>query len=229
MMSQVPGHVIGIPPAHQVRRAAIGFLPAASPAPHPLLASLNGSLTSIKQRHPVTADKSDSVMNKSGKKTDNFVQGVREHVKLAPKISETVKGKLGLGARILKHGGVLRVFKQLFSVREGEKLLKASLCYLSTTTGPIAGLLFISTDKLAFCSDRPIKVFSPEGDMVRVHYKVSVPLRKIMNAFQSENVGRPSQKYIEIVTVDDFDFWFMGFLNYKKTLRYVQLAISQAS
>jgi len=94
-------------------------------------------------------------------------------VRLGPKITDTVKGKLSMGARILQVGGVEKVFMQLFSVGEGEKLLKASQCYLSTTSGPIAGLLFISTEKVAFCSDRSIKVSSPNGEDIRVHYKVT--------------------------------------------------------
>ena len=94
-------------------------------------------------------------------------------VRLAPKITETLKGKLSMGARILQVGGVEKIFKQLFSVREGEKLLKASQCYISTTTGPIAGLLFVSTDKVAFCSERSIKISSQRGELIRAHYKVS--------------------------------------------------------
>ena len=94
-------------------------------------------------------------------------------VRLGPKISETVKGKLSLGARILQLGGVKKVFKQLFGVGEGERLLKASQCYVSTTAGPIAGLLFISNQRVSFCSERSIKFSSPNGELVRFHYKVS--------------------------------------------------------
>ncbi|KAG6666973.1 GEM-like protein 4 [Carya illinoinensis] len=166
--------------------------------------------------------------NKIGKKGHSFVHGFREHVRHGPKISETVKGKLSLGARILKVGGVEKVFKRFFSVKEGEKLLKVSQCYLSTTAGPIAGQLFISTEKVAFCSERSMKISSPDGDMKRIHYKVLIPLRKIERVNQSENVKKPSEKYMEIVTVDNFDFWFMGFLNYKKAFNYLQEAISQA-
>ncbi|RVW51478.1 hypothetical protein CK203_084041 [Vitis vinifera] len=36
-------------------------------------------------------------MNNNRKKADNFVDGVREHVRLGLKFSETVKGKLSLG------------------------------------------------------------------------------------------------------------------------------------
>ncbi|KAG4984676.1 hypothetical protein JHK85_030147 [Glycine max] len=91
-----------------------------------------------------------------------------------------------------------------------------------------AGLLFISTHKVAFCSDRSIKISSPNGEDVRVHYKVSIPLTKIKSVNKSQNVEKPSQKYIEIVTVDDFDFWFMGFFNYQKALRCLQQAVPQA-
>lgn len=94
-------------------------------------------------------------------------------MKLGAKITETVKGKLSLGARIVRVGGVRKIYKKLFTVSEGEKLLKASQCYLSTTAGPMAGLLFISTHNIAFCSDKSIKFSSPNGEEhVRIHYKV---------------------------------------------------------
>ncbi|XP_022141598.1 putative GEM-like protein 8 isoform X2 [Momordica charantia] len=167
-----------------------------------------------------------SKVNKLGKRADSFAHRFREHVRLGSKITETVKGKLSLGAKILLVGGLRKIYKQLFNVREGEKLLKAVQCYLSTTAGPIAGLLFISTDKISFCSDRSIKVSSPSGELIRFHYKVVIPVGKIERINQSENVKKPSQKYMEIVTVDNFDFWFMGFLNYQKTFQYLQDVIS---
>lgn len=97
-------------------------------------------------------------------------------VKLGPKLSETVKGKLSLGKRIIQEGGRGNIFKQIFGVNEGEELLKASQCYLSTTAGPISGLLFISTQKLAFCSERSITVPSATNttQVVRNPYKVKI-------------------------------------------------------
>ncbi|GFS39070.1 GRAM domain-containing protein [Actinidia rufa] len=171
------------------------------------------------------ADKAER-MNKFGGRADSLVNCIREHVRLGPKISETVKGKLSLWAKIVKAGGVEKIFKRNFSVREGDKLLKASQCYLSTTAGPIAGLLFISADKLAFCSERSIKLSSPNGEFIRIHYKVLIPVGKILRANESQNVK--SHKYIELITVDNFDFWFMGFQNYRKTFKYLQQALSQA-
>ena len=94
-------------------------------------------------------------------------------VALGPKISETVKGKLSLGVKVLQAGSMDKVFRQYFRVEKEEKLLKAFQCYLSTTAGPIAGMLFISTRKIAFHSDRPLDLKSPKGRTARVPYKVT--------------------------------------------------------
>uniref|UniRef100_A0A3Q7IRJ4 GRAM domain-containing protein n=1 Tax=Solanum lycopersicum TaxID=4081 RepID=A0A3Q7IRJ4_SOLLC len=171
-------------------------------------------LPKIKQRKTVS-----SKMNKLGERMDCLAQGIREHV----------KGKLSLGAKILQLGGLEKIFRQKFSVRDDEKLLNVCQCYLSTTAGPIAGLLFISTDKIAFCSERSIKFLSPTGKLLRMYYKVSIPISKTMKAKESENREKPSQKYIQVITEDDFEFWFMGFLNHQKTLRYLHHAISSTS
>ncbi|KAJ4973884.1 hypothetical protein NE237_007058 [Protea cynaroides] len=154
-------------------------------------------------------------INKVGKKADDF----KQHVKLGSKVSATVKGKLRLGARIFQEGGLEKLFKQIFNVRAGEKLLNAFQCYLSTTVGPVAGLLFISTERLAFCSERSLTFTLPTGEQIRTPYKVMIPLKKIKVANQSENVNKPSQKYIQVVTVDKFEFWFMGFLKYQKAFK----------
>ncbi|KAL0446632.1 UNVERIFIED_CONTAM: putative GEM-like protein 8 [Sesamum latifolium] len=174
------------------------------------------------------ADSVIAKMMRLGESMDVFAQGIREHVRLGPKLSETVKGKLSLGARILQVGGVEKVFKQKFNVGDDEKLLKASQCYLSTTAGPIAGILFVSNNRVAFCSERSIKLSSPTGKLLKAHYKVMIPLRKIKRAAESENVKKPTQKYVQIVTEDNFEFWFMGFLNHRSTLKYLQQAIHDA-
>jgi len=51
-------------------------------------------------------------------------------------------------------------------------------------------------------------------------------LEKIKGVGESKNMKRPSNKYVELVTMDDFTFWFMGFPNYKKTLRHLHRMIS---
>ncbi|KAL2541303.1 putative GEM-like protein 8 [Abeliophyllum distichum] len=213
-----------------LKKYAIG-IPINSRGLLPDPASQNSIMASpSKDYFKIRKSRADSVirrMNKFGEWMDNFAQGIREHVKLGPKLTETLKGKLRLGARILQVGGLEKVFKQNFNVINGEKLLKASQCYLSTTAGPIAGLLFISTDKIGFCSERSIKLSSPTGKLLRIHYKVTIPLGKIKRANESENVKKPRQKYVQIVTEDNFEFWFMGFLNRQKAFKYLQQATSQ--
>ncbi|MQL72192.1 hypothetical protein Taro_004532 [Colocasia esculenta] len=164
------------------------------------------------------------VPGKFGKKADGYAKAIREHVRMGPKFADTLKGKLNLGARILQAGGVERAFRQIFRVEEGEKLLKASQCYLSTTAGPIAGMLFISTERIAFYSDRSVTITSLKGEVMRIPYKVMIPLRKIRRALPVENASKPSDRYIQIATVDNYEFWFMGFVSYKRSVKCVQKA-----
>ncbi|GJV95057.1 GEM-like protein 7 [Tanacetum coccineum] len=86
------------------------------------------------------------------------------------------------------------------------------------------GLLFVSTERVAFCSDRSIKTYSMTGEQLKFQYKVSIPLEKIKGVLESKNMKRPSSNYVELVTVDDFSFWFTGFISIKKTLRYLHQA-----
>lgn len=105
---------------------------------------------------------------------------------------------------------VERLFRKSFSVDKEERLVKGCRCYLSTTAGPIKGSLFISTKKVAFCSDELLKIPSPKGKIVQVPYKVVIPVKKVKKTIPSANVEKPQEKYLQIVTVDNFEFWFMG-------------------
>nr|CAB3450451.1 unnamed protein product [Digitaria exilis] len=165
---------------------------------------------------------------KHGRKGDKIAQGIKEHVTLGPKLADMVKGKLKLGAKIIQAGGVEKMFRQWFSVDKNEKLLRYSQCYLSTTAGPIAGLLFVSTARVAFRSDRSLAVSSSRGDTARVPYKVTIPLRKVKAVRPSENKHRPEQKYVHLVTNDGFEFWFLGFVSYNRSLQHLEQAVAYA-
>lgn len=58
--------------------------------------------------------------------------------------------------------------------------------------------------------------------------QVMIPLRKLKRAHESENAKKPAEKYVHLVTGDNFDFWFMGFLNHQRTLKFLHQAIHQA-
>ncbi|XP_019090404.1 PREDICTED: putative GEM-like protein 8 [Camelina sativa] len=213
-LSKVHQQVIAFPAA---KTAPLLYLP--DPA-----ASINKLQIPNSSKVSLSTDKGKSILRK--KKTDSFTNGARDQDKLGPKLTEKVKRKLSLGAKILQMGGLEKIYKRLFKVCDEEKLFNSYQCYLSTTAGPMAGLLFISSKKIAFCSERSIKVASPQGDLTRVHYKVSIPLCKINGVNQSQNTKKPSQKYLEVVTVDGFDFWFMGFLSHQKAFNCLEQALS---
>ncbi|KAJ4974838.1 hypothetical protein NE237_008012 [Protea cynaroides] len=228
MKNSIHDHVIGIPVSlvsYTVEDSAGKTIVSETASPYFL--SIPSEESPISKQNKV--DTLLEWINKLGKKANDFTLGVREHVRLGPKVSATVKGKLRLGAKILQEGGMEKLFKQIFSVCAGENLLNAYQCYLSTTAGPIAGLLFISSERVAFCSERSLTFTLPTGERIRIPYKIMIPLKKIKGANQSENVKKPTQKYIQVVTVDKFEFWFMGFLNYQKSFKYIQQSILSKS
>ncbi|RYR57949.1 hypothetical protein Ahy_A05g023618 isoform A [Arachis hypogaea] len=161
-----------------------------------------------------TITNKESVESGTRKKGSSFASRIHEHVKIGSKLSETLKGKLNLGKKIIQKGGRGNIFKHIFGMQEDEKLLKASQCYLYTTAGPIAGVLFVSTKKVAFCSENHITFSSSSGELVSAPYKVLIPVQKIREVNESQNVNKLKQKYIEIVTEDEYEFWFMGFLSW---------------
>ncbi|KAI3714003.1 hypothetical protein L1987_72593 [Smallanthus sonchifolius] len=150
------------------------------------------------------------------------------YMRLGPKLIEIVKHKVSYGAKVLPLGREGRIFSKNFSRSDCEKLLHASRCSIYTTAGAIKGILFISNERVGFCSDRSLKTYSAAGEVLKFQYKVSIPLGKIKGVEESMNIKMPSNKYVELVSVDDFSFWFLGFPNYKKTLRSLSQTINQS-
>lgn len=52
-----------------------------------------------------------------------------------------------------------------------------------------------------------------------------MPLNKVKEVVPSFNENKPQERYIQIVTQDGHDFWFMGFVNYEKGVTNMQLAL----
>ncbi|XP_039029476.1 GEM-like protein 6 [Hibiscus syriacus] len=204
----MPDQVIGVPiksSTYRIEGASRCYLPD-SAGQYQIPSPAEGSNTFRKGKGNFVVKR----MNKLGKKADTFAHGIREHVRLGPKISETVNGKLSLEG------------KNSSSRRCGYDIQTIVLCRRRGEAVEGMPMLFINNS-----SDRSIKIPSPNGEFLRVHYNVLIPLEKIKGVNESENMKKPSQKYMEIVTVDDFEFWFMGFFNYQKTFKYLQQAISQ--
>jgi hypothetical protein len=83
-------------------------------------------------------------------------------------------GRIAQGTKVLAEGGHDRIFRQAFSAPPDEQLRKSYACYLSTAAGPVMGVLYLSTARVAFCSDSPLSYEASGGDRTEwTHYKVS--------------------------------------------------------
>lgn len=133
---------------------------------------------------------------------------------------------MNLQAKALTGGGFEALYKQTFATYPSEKLYKSFACYLSTSTGPVAGTLYLSNVHTAFCSDRPLSFTAPSGQVTWSYYKVMVPLPNVATINPVVMRDSPTEKYLQIVTIDGHDFWFMGFVNYEKASKHLTQSIS---
>jgi hypothetical protein len=170
------------------------------------------------------------VFNSWSNKAETLANNIWHNLKTGSSVQESAWGKMNLTAKALTGGGFETLYKQIFTTHENEKLKKTFACYLSTSTGPVAGTLYLSNVHAAFCSDRPLCFSAPSGQQTWSYYKVKVPLGQIGAINPVVMRDNPtSEKYIQIVTVDGHDFWFMGFVNYKKASKHLTDGISSFS
>jgi len=93
-------------------------------------------------------------------------------VKTGPSFADAAVGRIAQGTKVLAEGGYEKIFRQTFETVPEEQLLKTYACYLSTSAGPVMGVLYLSTAKLAFCSDNPLSYQT--GDQTQwSYYKVN--------------------------------------------------------
>lgn len=142
-------------------------------------------------------------------------------VKTGPSVPGAAWAKVNLRAKAMTGGGFDTLYKQTFSTYPNEALRKTFACYLSTSTGPVPGTLYLSNFHAAFCSDRPLSFTAPSGQFTWSYYKVMVPLEKIGAINPVIMRENSSEKYVQIVTLEGHDFWFMGFVNYDKACRHL--------
>ncbi|KAJ8479422.1 hypothetical protein OPV22_023149 [Ensete ventricosum] len=87
--------------------------------------------------------------------------------------------------QVTSEGGYDKIFRQTFETFPDEKLKKSYACYLSTSAGPVMGVLYLSTAKLAFCSDNPqsYKV----GDQTQcTYYKRNCCVSQVLHKIRKE-------------------------------------------
>ncbi|XP_043714063.1 GEM-like protein 1 [Telopea speciosissima] len=181
---------------------------SSSPAP--------SASTSIKDKVDAVRD----VLGRWGKKVGEATKGAEDltrnmwqHLKTAPSVADAAMGRIAQGTKVLAEGGYEKIFRQTFETAPEEQLKRSYACYLSTSAGPVMGILYLSTAKLAFCSDSPLS-YKNVDQTEWSYYKVVIPLHQLKAVNPSASKVNAAEKYIQVVSVDNHEFWFMGFVNY---------------
>ncbi|KAL6636943.1 hypothetical protein ACP70R_024515 [Stipagrostis hirtigluma subsp. patula] len=161
------------------------------------------------------------------RKAADTTGNIWHHLRTAPNMADAAVARLTQGTKAYAEGGRDRVFHQMFGAVPGEQLVKAYACYLSTSSGPVIGTLYLSTARLAFCSDTPLCYQGPANGQPPecMYYKVVLPLSQVRSVSPSASMRNRAERYIQITTMDNHEFWFMGFVNYDKALKNLSEAL----
>ncbi|KAL3527508.1 hypothetical protein ACH5RR_012164 [Cinchona calisaya] len=155
------------------------------------------------------------------KKAEDLAGNTWQHLKTGPSLADAALGRIAQGTKVLAEGGYEKIFRQTFETVPEEQLQNSFACYLSTSAGPVMGILYVSTAKLAFCSDNPLS-YKSDDKTEWSYYKVVIPLHQVKAVNPSSSRNNPSEKYIQVISVDNHEFWFMGFLNYDGAVKCLQ-------
>ncbi|XP_015057279.1 GLABRA2 expression modulator-like isoform X1 [Solanum pennellii] len=155
------------------------------------------------------------------KKAEDIAGNTWQHLKTSPSIADAALGRIAQGTKVLAEGGYDKIFRQTFEADPEEQLRNSFACYLSTSAGPVMGVLYLSTAKLAFCSDNPLP-YKNENKTEWSYYKVIIPLHQLKAIYPSSSRTNSLEKYIQAISIDNHEFWFMGFLNYTGAVKCLQ-------
>uniref|UniRef100_A0A1J3J609 GLABRA2 expression modulator n=1 Tax=Noccaea caerulescens TaxID=107243 RepID=A0A1J3J609_NOCCA len=157
----------------------------------------------------------------AAKKTESLAENTWQHLRTAPSFADAAMGRIAQSTKVLAEGGYEKIFRQTFETVPEEELLNSFACYLSTSAGPVMGVLYISSAKLAYCSDTPLS-YKNGAQTEWSYYKVVIPLHQLKAVNPSTSIVNPAEKYIQVISVDNHEFWFMGFLNYEGAVTALQ-------
>ncbi|KAF7140281.1 hypothetical protein RHSIM_Rhsim06G0074700 [Rhododendron simsii] len=197
--------------------------PYVSPSPAPA-SSVKNKVDSVKD----VLGKWGKKAAEATKKAEDLAGNMWQHLKTGPSFADAAVGRIAQGTKVLAEGGYEKVFRQTFETVPEEKLVNPYACYLSTSAGPVMGILYLSTAKLAFCSDNPLSY--KVGDQTQwSFYKVVIPLHQLKAVNPSTSKVNPSEKYIQIISVDNHEFWFLGFVNYDSAVKKLKSVLEEHS
>ncbi|XP_078444487.1 FH interacting protein 1 [Wolffia australiana] len=158
------------------------------------------------------------------KQAEDLAGNVWQHLKTGPSIADAAMGRIAQGTKVLAEGGYEKIFRQTFETLPEEKLKDSYACYLSTSAGPVMGVLYLSSAKLAFCSDSPLS-YKVEDKTEWSYYKVVIPLHQVRQVNPSISKINNAEKYIQVISIDNHEFWFMGFVSYDGALKKLQQSL----
>ncbi|KAG0488552.1 hypothetical protein HPP92_007125 [Vanilla planifolia] len=164
------------------------------------------------------------IVRETTKAAEDLSRNVWQHLNIGSSITEAAMGWIAQSTKVIAEGGYDKIFRQTFENFPEEQLKQSFVCYLSTSAGPVMGTMYISTAKVAFCSDNPLS-YKAGNQTEWSYYKVVIPLHQLRAAKPSSNQTNSAEKYIQIVSVDNHEFWFMGFLSYENALRSLEEAV----
>ncbi|CAH1443917.1 unnamed protein product [Lactuca virosa] len=137
------------------------------------------------------------------KKGQEYAGDMWQHLKTGPSVTDAAVGRIAQGTK---------------------RLLKSYACYLSTSAGPVIGVLYLSTAKFAFCSDNPLP-YKVGEEKKWSYYKVVIPLLQLKTVRPSRSKTNAAEKYIQVISIDNHEFWFMGFVNYDSAVKHLEGAL----
>ncbi|KAG9139861.1 hypothetical protein Leryth_015239 [Lithospermum erythrorhizon] len=147
------------------------------------------------------------------RKAEDLAGNTWQHLNTGPSFTDAALARIAQSAKVLAEGGYEKLFQQTFETVPEEELQNAFACYLSTSVGPVMGVLYVSTEKLAYASDDPLSFKEREATEWN-NYKVTIPLHQLKEVNTSSSSSNSSEKYIQVISAGNHEFWFMGFLNY---------------
>ncbi|XP_057786567.1 GLABRA2 expression modulator-like [Salvia miltiorrhiza] len=163
-------------------------------------------------------------VGEASRKAEDFAGNTWQHLKTSPSMTDAALGRIAQGTKVLAEGGYEKIFRQTFETVPEEHLKNSFACYLSTSAGPVMGVLYVSTAKLAFCSDNPLS-YQGSDKTEWSYYKVVIPLHQLKAINPSTSRTNPAEKYMQVISVDNHEFWYMGFLNYNGAVECLEQAL----
>jgi hypothetical protein len=67
-----------------------------------------------------------------------------------------------------------------------------------------------------------------ENDAFACYQQVVLPLAHLRSVTPTASQQNPAERYIQVVSVDNHEFWFMGFVNYDSAVKNLQESVRGA-